>query len=136
MHLERVALIVDDYDRGIAFFVDVLGFELVEDAPAATTDGRAKRWVVVQPPGGDAGILLAQADGAEQLAAVGHQFAGRVGLFLRVDGFGSAYRRLRANGVAFVREPRRGPYGEVAVFLDPWGNQWDLLGPVPGAGGG
>lgn len=136
MQLERVALIVDDYDRGIAFFVGILGFELVEDSPASTTAGRPKRWVVVQPPGGETGILLAKAEGPEQNAAIGNQFGGRVGLFLRVDDFEAAHRRLRGGGVAFVREPRREPYGEVAVFLDPWGNRWDLLGAAPSAGGG
>ena len=86
MHLEHVALIVDDYDAAIAFFVDALGFELVEDSPALTTnDGRPKRWVVVRPPGQSTGLLLAQADGERQNGAVGDQFAGRVGLFLRVD---------------------------------------------------
>lgn len=129
MHLERVALIVDDYDRGIAFFVDVLGFELLEDSPARTTAGHPKRWVVVRPPGAQTGLVLARADGPGQRAAVGNQFAGRVGLFLRVDDFQAAHERLRALGVEFVREPRREAYGEVAVFRDPWGNRWDLLGP-------
>jgi catechol 2,3-dioxygenase-like lactoylglutathione lyase family enzyme len=129
MHLEHVALIVDDYDAAIAFFVDALGFELVEDSPALTNDGRPKRWVVVRPPGARTGVLLAQADGEHQAAAVGKQFAGRVGLFLRVDEFQAAYDRMRRAGVRFVGEPRREPYGRVAVFLDIAGNRWDLLGP-------
>jgi catechol 2,3-dioxygenase-like lactoylglutathione lyase family enzyme len=129
MHLEHMALIVDDYDAAIAFFVDVLGFELVEDSPALTTvGGRAKRWVVVRPPGARTGLLLAQADGEHQRAAVGQQFAGRVGLFLRVDDFDAAYERMRAAGVEFVGEPRREPYGRVVVFRDIAGNRWDLLG--------
>jgi catechol 2,3-dioxygenase-like lactoylglutathione lyase family enzyme len=129
MHLEHMALIVDDYDAAIAFFVDVLGFELVEDSPALTTvGGRAKRWVVVRPPGARTGLLLAQADGEHQRAAVGQQFAGRVGLFLRVDDFDAAYERMRAAGVEFLGEPRSEPYGRVVVFLDIAGNRWDLLG--------
>jgi catechol 2,3-dioxygenase-like lactoylglutathione lyase family enzyme len=133
MHLGTVAVIVHDYDEAIAFFVGALGFELVEDSPAETGDGRTKRWVVVRPPGGQTGLLLARADGPAQRAAVGHQFAGRVGLFLRVADFDSAYARMRAAGVEFVRQPRTEPYGRVAVFLDVAGNRWDLLGPpVPG----
>jgi catechol 2,3-dioxygenase-like lactoylglutathione lyase family enzyme len=129
MHLEHMALIVADYDVAIAFFVDVLGFELVEDSPALTTvGGRAKRWVVVRPPGARTGLLLAQADGEHQRAAVGQQFAGRVGLFLRVDDFDAAYERMRAAGVEFLGEPRSEPYGRVVVFLDIAGNRWDLLG--------
>jgi catechol 2,3-dioxygenase-like lactoylglutathione lyase family enzyme len=131
MHLEQVAIIVDDYDRAIGFFVDVLGFELVEDVPALTNDGRPKRWVVVRPPAAKTGLLLAQADGDRQAQAVGDQFAGRVGLFLRVDDFEATYDRMRAAAVAFVGEPREEPYGKVVVFVDVAGNRWDLLGPRP-----
>ena len=115
----------------ITFFVNVLGFELAEDSPSVTNDGRAKRWVVVRPPGAETGMLLARADGDEQLATVGVQFAGRVGLFLRVDDFETTYQRMKAAGVQFVRPPREEPYGKVAVFLDLEGNRWDLLGPAP-----
>ena len=130
MHLELVTIVVDDYQPAIEFFVGVLGFELVEDSPALTNDGRPKRWVVVRPPGAQTGILLARADGAEQAGAVGRQFAGRVGLFLRVEDFDAAYERMRAAGVEFVTAPRAEPYGRVAVFVDVAGNRWDLLGPA------
>ena len=136
MHLEHFALIVEDYDDAIAFYVGVLGFELIEDSPAASTHtGRAKRWVVVRPPGARTGLLLAQADGERQTAAVGDQFAGRVGLFLRVDDFDIVFRRMQAAGVEFIGEPRDEPYGRVVVFLDVAGNRWDLLGPRPGTAG-
>jgi catechol 2,3-dioxygenase-like lactoylglutathione lyase family enzyme len=131
MHLEQVALIVEDYDAAIRFFVGVLGFDLIEDSPALTNDGRPKRWVVVRPPGSRTALLLARADGERQARAVGNQFAGRVGLFLRVDDFQASYDRMREAGVAFVSEPRDEPYGRVAVFLDVSGNRWDLLGPRP-----
>ena len=131
MHLEQMALIVSDYDEAIAFYVDVLGFELVEDSPAETNDGRPKRWVVVRPPGAQTALLLAQADGERQASAVGDQFAGRVGLFLRVDDFAAAHDRMAAAGVTFHGEPRDEPYGRVVVFADVAGNRWDLLGPRP-----
>jgi catechol 2,3-dioxygenase-like lactoylglutathione lyase family enzyme len=127
-HIDLVALIVRDYDAAIRFFVDVLQFELVEDTPSLTNDGRPKRWVVVRPAGGQTGIVLARADGAEQVGAVGRQFASRVGLFLRVDDFEAAYERMVASGVRFVSPPRDEPYGRLAVFLDLEGNRWDLLG--------
>jgi catechol 2,3-dioxygenase-like lactoylglutathione lyase family enzyme len=130
MYIEHAALIVDDYDEAIRFFVDILGFELIEDSPALTSaDGRSKRWVVVRPPGATTGLLLARADGDRQKGVVGDQFAGRVGLFLRVDDFDSSYERMRGAGVEFVGEPREEPYGRVAIFLDVAGNRWDLLGP-------
>ena len=131
--LEQVALIIRDYDEAIAFYTGVLGFELVEDSPSLTNDGRPKRWVVVRPPGGQTAVLLARADGATQTAAIGQQFAGRVGMFLRVDDFEAEYARLRAAGVTFATEPLDVAYGRYAVFLDVSGNRWDLLGPRPPA---
>lgn len=130
MRVDLVALIVEEYDPAIEFFTGALGFELVEDSPSLTNDGRPKRWVVVRPPGAETGLLLARADGAQQSTAVGHQFAGRVGLFLQVDDFAGARERMLAAGVRFVTAPRTDSYGQVAVFLDIAGNRWDLLGPV------
>jgi catechol 2,3-dioxygenase-like lactoylglutathione lyase family enzyme len=125
-----IALVVREYEPAIDFFVNVLRFELVEDVPSSTNDGRPKRWVVVRPAGAVTGILLARADGDQQRAIVGDQFAGRVGFFLRVDDFEAAYERMAAAGVVFVTAPRVEPYGRVVVFLDLEGNRWDLLGPL------
>jgi catechol 2,3-dioxygenase-like lactoylglutathione lyase family enzyme len=91
VHLERITIIVDDYDEAIGFFTGALGFDLVEDAPSLTNDGRPKRWVVVRPPGAQTGILLARADGERQAVAVGGQMAGRVGFFLQVDDNGDKH---------------------------------------------
>ena len=135
MRIDLVTLVVRDYDAARAFFVDVLGFELVEDHPALTTDGRPKRWVVVRPPGGGAGLLLARADGERQQAAVGAQTGGRVAFFLHVDDVDAAVTRVRAAGGTVVRAPRSEPYGRVAVVLDLEGNAWDLLGPGRAAPG-
>jgi catechol 2,3-dioxygenase-like lactoylglutathione lyase family enzyme len=133
MHVELAAIVVDDYDDAIAFFVDALGFDLIEDTPSLTNDGRAKRWVVVRPPDAQTGILLAQADGEQQRKVIGKQAAGRVGFFLRVGDFDAAYTRMLAAGVRIVGEPRTEPYGRVVVFEDVAGNRWDLLGPGEGA---
>ena len=129
MNIDLAAIVVEKYDPAIAFFVDALGFELIEDSPALTNSGRPKRWVVVRPPGAATGILLAEADGAVQSAVVGNQLAGRVGFFLRVDDFDAALARMTAAGVQFLGEPRSEVYGRVVVFKDIAGNSWDLLGP-------
>lgn len=126
--LSHVTMIVDDYDTAIGFFVEVLGFELVEDSPSLTNDGRKKRWVVVRPPGAETSMLLARADGDRQRAAVGDQMAGRVGFFLEVDDFDAAFERLVAAGVRIDGEPRVEAYGKIVVFHDIFGNKWDLLG--------
>ena len=128
LNLELISLIVDDYDEAIGFFVNVLRFTLTKDEPSLTNDGRKKRWVVVQPPNSQTGILIAKADGERQSAAVGDQFAGRVGLFLRVDDFDETYEHMLRHGVNFSGEPRVEPYGKVVVFRDVAGNRWDLLG--------
>jgi catechol 2,3-dioxygenase-like lactoylglutathione lyase family enzyme len=124
-------MVVEDYDPAIEFFVGVLGFDLVEDSPSLTNDGRPKRWVVVRPPHAQTGLLLARADGPSQVVVVGQQVAERVGFFLRVDDFKTSYQRMVDAGVEFLTTPRSEPYGEVAVFRDITGNRWDLLGPVP-----
>jgi catechol 2,3-dioxygenase-like lactoylglutathione lyase family enzyme len=130
MGLELISVIVKDYDEAIAFFVDVLGCALEEDFESSDSDNQPKRWVVVRPPGSGCGILLAQARGVEQEAIVGRQFAGRVGLFLRVEDFIASHQHMSAAGVEFLTEPRTEPYGQVAVFKDLYGNKWDLLGPA------
>jgi catechol 2,3-dioxygenase-like lactoylglutathione lyase family enzyme len=130
VHLSLVAVVVREYDPAIDFFVSALGFELVEDSPALTSEGRPKRWVVVRPPGAATGLLLARADGNDQIAVVGEQVAGRVGFLLQVEDFDTAYSRMASAGVRFVGAPRAEPYGRVAVFLDIAGNRWDLLGPA------
>jgi catechol 2,3-dioxygenase-like lactoylglutathione lyase family enzyme len=129
-NLSLVSLIVDEYDPAIEFFVDVLGFELVEDSSSTTNDGRPKRWVVVRPPNAQTGLLLARADGEEQQAAVGRQMAGRIGFFLEVDDFEAMFDRMTSAGVEFVGEERQEPYGRLIVFRDIAGNTWDLLGPT------
>ena len=123
-HLSLTAVVVRDYDEAIAFFVGKLGFELRED----TRLDEEKRWVVVAPPGSiESGILLAKAANPGQAQAIGNQSGGRVFLFLATDDFNRDYEAFRARGVKFLREPRREPYGTVAVFEDLYGNRWDLI---------
>lgn len=135
MRLDLVTVVVDDYDLAIRFFADGFGFELVEDEPALTSDGRPKRWVVVRPPGGGTGLLLARADGEDQARAVGRQAGDRVGFFLQVADVDVALERVLRAGGAVVRPARDEPYGRVAVVRDVVGNRWDLLGPVDNPGG-
>ena len=123
--LGLVSLVVREYDEALAFFVDTLGFELVEDSYVPEQD---KRWVVVAPRGGSgARLLLARASTEEQRSRIGSQTGGRVFLFLYTDDFRRDYEAYVERGVRFVREPAEAPHGTVAVFLDLYGNQWDLV---------
>lgn len=122
-----VTLVVDDYDAAKAFYCGKLGFVCVADEPLDDT----KRWLVVKPGGGSgAGLLLAKAEGPEQLAAIGRQTGGRVGFFLETDDFDRDHARMISLGVTFRETPRDEIYGRVAVFSDPYGNLWDLLQPA------
>jgi catechol 2,3-dioxygenase-like lactoylglutathione lyase family enzyme len=122
-HIGAFALVVDDYDRAIAYYTGKLGFELREDSPRE--DG--KRWVLVAPPGAQTAILLAKAANDQQQACIGKQAGGRVGYFLHTDDFSRDHALFLARGVHFCEAPRYEPYGSVAVFEDLYGNLWDLL---------
>ena len=118
-----MAFVVPDYDEAIAYFVDRLGFALLEDTPL----GEGKRWVRVGPQSGGFALLLAKADAPQQTAVIGGQAGGRVLLFLRSADFDDDYARMVARGVRFVEAPRHESYGKVCVFEDRWGNLWDLI---------
>ncbi|MEM7626530.1 MAG: VOC family protein [Planctomycetota bacterium] len=125
--ISAVSLLVPDYDAGLEFYVERLGFELVED----TALSAEKRWVLVAPPGStECRLLLAKAQGQQQVAAVGQQAGGRVFLFLTTNDFDADYARFTAAGVRFIDPPCTEPYGKVAVMIDPFGNRWDLIQPA------
>jgi catechol 2,3-dioxygenase-like lactoylglutathione lyase family enzyme len=122
--LGHIALVVRNYDEALAFYTQVLGFELIEDSDL----GGGKRWVLVSPPGSHGtSLLLAQAATPEQASRVGNQTGGRVFLFLHTDDFWRDYKLLQSRNVQFVRDPKEEPYGTVAVFADLYGNLWDLI---------
>ena len=125
--LAFVALVVRDYDEAIAYYVGVLGFELLEDR---YVPGQDKRWVSVRPQGSACGFVLARAANESQATAIGRQGGGRVFLFLHTDDFQRDYEVYRARGVRFLEPPRHESYGTVAVFVDLYGNKWDLIEPA------
>lgn len=126
---QRIALmtlLIDEYDKAIAYYTGTLGFTLVEDSVVEA----GKRWVVVAPQGPkESALLLAEAANDRQRQAIGSQAGGRVFLFLHTDDFHRDYAAYRQRGVMFVEEPRNEAYGTVAVFLDLYGNHWDLIQP-------
>jgi catechol 2,3-dioxygenase-like lactoylglutathione lyase family enzyme len=128
--ISALALVVPDYDQAIAFYVGKLGFRLTEDI-----DQGRKRWVTVEPPGGGARLVLARAEGPAQRKTIGNQAGGRVFLFLQTDDFARDHAAMLTAGVIFEEAPRHEPYGTVAVWRDPFGNRWDLIGPSPAGKG-
>jgi catechol 2,3-dioxygenase-like lactoylglutathione lyase family enzyme len=130
-YLGLVSVVVRNYDEAIAFYVEKLGFKLVEDTYQPAQD---KRWIVVSPPGAnESRLLLARAANERQSSRVGDQTGGRVFLFLYTDNFWRDFNAYKARGVVFIREPKAEEYGTVAVFQDLHGNQWDLVQPAVAA---
>lgn len=125
-YIAHIAIVVHDYDDAIEFYVEKLGFDLIED----TILSPAKRWVMVRPPHAkECCLLLAKAANEQQKQTVGNQTGGRVGFFLFTDNFRRDYDNYLKKGITFIRPPKEEPYGTVAVFEDLYGNQWDLLQP-------
>ncbi len=125
-HLAHIAIVVDDYDRAIAFYTQVLHFTLIEDTMLSDT----KRWVVVSPKGAnECSLLLAKGTNKVQKSRIGNQTGGRVFLFLHTDNFQRDYQNLLEKNVKIIREPVLEDYGKVAVFEDLFGNLWDLIEP-------
>jgi len=126
-YLNKIAIVVRDYDEAIAFYVNILNFELLED----TVLSASKRWVVVKPKGsGQCGLLLAKAATPEQKNAIGNQTGGRVFLFLYTDNLDRDYQNLLKHDVEIIREPSNESFGRVLVFADLYGNLWDLIQPA------
>jgi catechol 2,3-dioxygenase-like lactoylglutathione lyase family enzyme len=126
MKLAAVSYLVRDYDEAIHWFVEVLGFSVLEDTRLSDT----KRWVRVEASNGGACLLLARADTDQQVAGIGQAAGGRVAYFLQTDDFQSSYQNMMQKGVRFRESPRREVYGHVAVFEDLYGNLWDLIEPA------
>ena len=125
--LAALALIVPDYDQAISYYVETLGFRLIED----TALSASKRWVLISPGNKNScNLLLAKATTAEQQAAIGNQAGGRVFLVLYTDNFDRDYQSYKMKDVTFLEEPRSESYGKVVVFQDMFGNKWDLLEPA------
>ena len=126
MKISAITYLVRDYDEAIAWFVNALGFVLVED----TDMGEGKRWVLISPElQGGIKLLLAKAAGQTQINAIGKAAGGRVGFFLNTQNFTQDHARMMAAGIEFKESPRHEPYGTVAVFEDLYGNLWDLIEP-------
>ena len=124
--IAHIALIVDDYDKAIEFYIKKLNFTLVVDKVLSD----AKRWVLIAPKGStEFCLLLAKAANDEQKSRIGNQTGGRVFLFLYTDNFQRDYQNLLDKGINIVRKPIKEDYGTVAVFEDLYGNLWDLLEP-------
>ena len=123
--LGKISLLVRDYDEAIYWYIQKLGFHLIED----TKLSELKRWVVVSPDieGNGCNLLLAKAVGEEQIKAIGNQSGGRVFLFLYVTDFDAFYKRILENNIEIARPIANETWGRVVVIKDLYGNLWDII---------
>jgi catechol 2,3-dioxygenase-like lactoylglutathione lyase family enzyme len=125
-HLAHIALVIDDYDKAIDYYINTLNFILIEDTPL----NAEKRWVLIAPSNdAETKILLAKASNEEQKSRIGNQTGGRVFLFLYTDNFEREHQNLLSKNVTIIRTPIIEEWGKVLVFKDQYGNFWDLIQP-------
>ena len=109
--VQLFSLPVSDQDRAKAFYVDVLGFEVVDDAPL----GPAMRWVQVRPPGGATSVTL--------VTWFDSMVPGSIkGTVLETDDLDADVVRLRGLGVDIPGDIEAAPWGRFVTFDDPDGN--------------
>ncbi len=119
-----ITLMIDNYDKAIAYYVDKLNFVLIKDIRL----DQHKRWVVIAPlENATTQIILTETNNKKQTEAVGNQTGGPVFLFLNTDDFWRDYNQMKSKNVIFLEEPRNEAYGIVVVFEDLYGNKWDLI---------
>jgi catechol 2,3-dioxygenase-like lactoylglutathione lyase family enzyme len=121
-HIELLSLPVADQDRARAFYVDVLGFDLVRDNPM----GPDTRWVQVAPKGAKTAITL--------VTWFPTMPAGSVkGTVLETDDLDGDVADLTAKGVAIQDGIQDQPWGRFVAFDDPDGNGIVLQETAPKA---
>jgi catechol 2,3-dioxygenase-like lactoylglutathione lyase family enzyme len=106
-----VSIPVNDQDRALAFYTEVLGFRLVTDQPF----NDKQRWLELGIPGADTRVVLFRF--GEKL-----QPGGMLNITLWADDVEATARVLKAKGVEFIMEPKRMPYGTTSIFKDIDGN--------------
>jgi predicted enzyme related to lactoylglutathione lyase len=111
--IKFVGIPVNDQDRALDFYVNMLGFSVVTDQPM----GPGQRWIEVRPSKGGTGVALFTPPGHED----------RVGTFTGVsmicDDVQKTYEELSAKGVEFAKPPEKQPWGVFCILKDSEGNQ-------------
>lgn len=119
--VQSVTLVVNDQDKAIDFYVNILGWELASDNQL----GPDMRWVTVRPKGAETEVALGPPD----------WFGGKLqpgdwdGLTLVCSEVHGLYADLTAKGVRFNGPVQMLPLGQEGTkFYDPDGNEHRLVG--------
>ena len=122
--VSHVTLFVEDQDKALAFYTNVLGFELHTDAMF----GPDMRWLTINAKGQENfEIALMKATTPEEKALVGKQAHEHPFLCLATNDCHGDYERLTKAGVTFIEAPQEQPWGIQAIFKDLYGTTFVLV---------
>ncbi len=120
MKIQLTSIFVDDQEKALAFYTDVLGFIKHTDIPMGEF-----RWLTVVPSDGPVDIQLVLEPDEHPAAKVFKKALVEDGIpftAFAVDDVAERYERLKGLGVAFTKQPtEQGPV-TVAIFEDTCGN--------------
>ena len=114
--IKFVGIPVTDQEAALRFYTELLGLKIITDQPF----NEKQRWIELMIPGAETGIALFTPEGHEK----------RIGEFQSIsfwcDDVFATFDALKKKGVVFTREPATQPWGSMAIFQDPDGNQFVL----------
>ena len=123
LKLTNVVVQVDDQEEALRWYTEKLGLEKRVDEKF----GEGERWLTVAAKGTDLELTLQKATpGAKQTLSANGRWV------FSTDDCQKAYEALLARGVKFVAPPKSQPWGVQAVFQDPFGNEFFLVGNPQG----
>jgi predicted enzyme related to lactoylglutathione lyase len=128
IRIQHSYIAFDDADAALAFYRDVVGFEVSNDVDM----GGGMRWITLNPVGQDVSIVLTPVGAGESDAdreVVADLLAKGVlgGIVLATDDLDADFERIAASGADIMQEPMDQPWGvRDAAFRDPAGNQLRL----------
>ena len=125
-NIHSVPVVVNDQDRALKFYRDVLGFDVTADQGSG-----AFRWLTVRPKSGQTHLMLTK-DSPEQaeMYRLGYRLGKWTGMVLNTDDIAAECARLKSAGARITKEPERQHWGGIeAQFADPDGNTFELVEP-------
>ena len=129
MKIKLNSIHVDDQDRALAFYTDVLGFRKSKDIPA----GGDFRWLTVVSPEGPDDIELVLEPNANPAAKSYQEALFKQGIPItafEVDDIQAEFERLKEHGVMFTQEPAEMGPVKIAMFSDTCGNLIQIYQPL------
>ena len=125
IRIQHSYIAFDDADAALAFYRDVVGFEVQNDVDM----GGGMRWITLAPAGSEVSVVLTPVGAGESDAdreTMADLLAKGVlaGVVLETDDLDGDFERIAASGADVVQEPMDQPWGaRDAAFRDPAGNQ-------------